>query len=531
MPACPSTGSSGHFSPLSRTPEISSGSETEYTPTTTTTTSPLSRSQSLQINGSRNIRGGKSSRNSTAATNFSEQEWQDVLSGRHYKKRGSRRVSFDAEAEAKARSDEEEDEVRKLRLAHQHEIYHHQQQQQSQQQQPYQQPQPQHRNPLDELAASGSQHWFNTTTSATIHRRRTRTLSRDGYGMSHPSSSRRGVSGSAPVSPRASMHLSDAQRAKLLNGLGIEGSGISTDSYQHAPPPARHSPPLVSSRPRYVPAPASQHEVAVLRSLQSAQHHITKTTSTALSFSRSLLAVPAPVVRPLMQATLLWWVSSATLFALGTCLLASYCLTMWDDVHGRKRAAAAARGAKGEERGCDPSTPPATAASSRRSSTAAASMALDAGKMALDSLVLSPIHLATKLPLAVAYSLAPRAVPSASAAAAAAAGEEGADNTAAASHDTQEAREREQRSKDARERPLPPRPPLSSLIPSMFFTLLLALGAGLIGGWAKKRSSSSEGKQKATAAATTAQDEDEKEVEGLASPYMVESKPASPWVA
>ncbi|PWN28585.1 hypothetical protein BDZ90DRAFT_152276 [Jaminaea rosea] len=508
MPACPSTGSSGHFSPLSRTPEISSGSETEYAPTSTTTSasSTLSRSQSLQINSGRAARSKKS-------TTFSDQEWQDVLSGRHYKKRSSRRVSFDAEAEAKARSDEEnEDELRKLRLLHQ--------QQQHQQHKHQSQPHSQHRNPLDELAASGSQHWFNTTSSATIHRRRTRTLSRDGFGIANPSSSRRAGTGSAPVSPRTSMHLSDAQRAKLLDGLGIEGSGLA--SHQHSP---AVSPPLPSSSssrpPRYVPAPASQHEVAVLRSLQSAQHHITRTTSTALSYSRSLLHLPAPVVRPLMQATLIWWISSATLFALGTCLLASYCLTVWDDVNGKKRSAEAQwgkkRGATRQEEEDDShsaststyASPSATPSASRRASAAnALALVEEVGKVVF----ISPLHFAAKVPLAVAYSLAPRAVPTGSSPSSngssssttptkersrsgslvAAEGDAAEDAT-----DSQQNEERQRRYKDAKDRPLPPRPPLSSLIPSMFFTLLLALGAGLFGGWVKKHSKGNgEGEEK-----------------------------------
>ncbi|CAO1637750.1 unnamed protein product [Parajaminaea phylloscopi] len=495
-------GISGHqFLPMSATPEYSSEedatressgltrSQSVYTTTSssryqrrTTRSShqaPLTSTHEREHTASRRAMQAFMDNNTEASRQYDLQGGADKhASGR----RSGRRVSFDADAEAKARSDEEEEAQRRsfLRDLAAEEALRQTRARQA----------PASATPMDDLAYSGSQHWFNTTSSATTRRRRTRTLSKDGFVPQpsiQPRNGQRGVAASAPASPRSSIHLSETQWAQMMQSHGMQRSQTQT-GYHHHQPRARQRAPAPAPT---ATATATAHEVVVLRSLHVAQDHIRKTTATALTYSRSLLAVPAPVLRPLVQVTLLWWVSSATVLALATCLCASYLLTVWDDMRGRKPASATSRGASVRSA----SSQAEESARPSRLSTGITSLAFTA----MDSLVLNPLHCAVKVPVAVAKSLAPRAVPTPAASrrnsfceprerdgvdprdGSYASGSQGSESRRASSgshySDTH-------RPKPA---PLPPRPPLASLLPSMLLTLLIAIGAGLIGGWAKRR--------------------------------------------
>lgn len=501
-------GISGHqFLPLSGTPEYSSEEEADVHDK-----AGLTRSQSVQSTvrhlQQRTTRTTSSSNSSSTSTRvrkpaasihgLSEQAWNDVLSSRrlpphssqqtvsHGRTGGARRVSFDADAEAKARSDEG-DEMERQRQRFLRDVA----RESATLERSGTAASSQVNNPLEDLALEGSQHWFNSTSSGPTTRRRTRTLSKDGFGNAYPSRTHRrsGSAISAPVSPRTSMFLDDRQRTKFMQPLvELRGEAKTAGSHQHFNP----------SRPRSATPPMSAgpkaHEAAVLRSLQSAHQHITRTTSSALTYSRSILAVPAPVLRPLMQVTMFWWVSSATVLVLATCLLASYMLTVWDDMSGRK--------VKGDRDARATPSSTTNASSSRRSSLVGATAA-----QALDSLVLNPLHTVARVPIAVAKSLTPRAVPTPAASRRSSlseqhvgsSDEEESDATSSGPAGEPSTSTRRNKTKPG---PMPPRPPLASLIPSMFFTLLLALGAGIVGGWMKKRQTESAAAAAAATAAT-----------------------------
>lgn len=561
-------GYDSHFSPLSRTPEISSGSEDEEGQHDAT---DLLRSQAMRpaapaapsrkamrpssSGGSGNhysnlhpsheasSRSQPPRRPATSLQDMSEEQWREVLVGRSFgggrgsSKSKTRRVSFDADAEAKARSDEEEEARHQQRLAafgrlHPHQPQHTQQYPQSQSQHHHQ-----HSHyPIDDLATSGARHWFNTTSlSGTASRRRTRTLGKDSFGAqptsrtadlrpplsssSSSSSSRHRASSatSAPVSPQSSIRLSDSQRARLMQSLRANQHRGATMPSSSLPSPSSTSPPP--------PAPASSREVAMLRSLQSAHHQISKTTSTALHFSRSILAVPAPVFRPLLQATLLWWVSSATLFALAACLVLSFFLTAWDDMGAsasarrrQKKAATAAAAATAhsesvgraaptssastsdaDDSGSHPDSQPSSTSTSRRSSLASSTFhAVDvAGKAALDSLVITPLCIVSKVPLAVAKSLTPTTVPSQTSANGKGKSQDDDEKQSPSDEATLNAQSSRAGKNDTasgfKKRssgpgPMPPRPPLLSLIPSVFLTLFVFVSATLFEGLAKRQS-------------------------------------------
>lgn len=502
-----------HFLSLSATTEYSSEEDIGHS------SSDLTRSQSGQMTSnhsyhmnSRSVRATSTStyvrRPTVSIHGLTEHSWNVIVSGQATGRRlpvhpgnngrGSvRRVSFDIDAEAKARFNEEEEAQRQqpLRYVAVHQLTG------QRSNHPHTLKSTTKHTPMDDLAASGSQHCFNTTSFANPRRRRTRTLSKDGcawHGQGAKPPSRTGSALSASASPCSSVYMSGSQWAQMMQAHGVDGDvRAQHHQRQHAAHPrAPLAPPTKASSPQ---------EVAVLRSLYSAQQHISRTTAVALTYSKSILAVPAPVLRPLAQFTVLWWVSSATVLALATCLIASYMLTIWDDIRGRKSPVLSpvvdddARASSDATR--TSSTPSSSSAGCSRRSSAIGFTA----SLALDSLVLNSLHYAAKVPIAVAKSLTPRAVPTP------AASRWGSicDTVSGAEHDddgcsstprafvTSTSSSASTSSSVSRRRkpgPLPTRPPLTSLISSMLLTLVIALGDGLVGAWAKRRSSGDDGK-------------------------------------
>lgn len=369
---------------------------------------------------------------------------------------------------------------------------------------------------IESLAASGAQHWFNAASSTTMSRRRTRTLSRDAFASQRTATARRpGSAGeSARQSPRGSIHLSDGEKDRVTDSLAARRTGRSMHGSKVA---------------LEYPTTMDLQHLPLTRSLQNAQHSLFRTTTNALGFSRSLLSVPGPLLRPLLHFTLIWCVSGATVMALVGCLMMSYFLTAWDDVapsrkaghtqsKGKESQASTRRGEQDDDESGSSTvssyglntgsnttatttsgeTSPGTTPSSRRSSTT-----MELTRHALDHLVLHPLSYAASVPIAVAKSFTPSMVESASASSrrASLAAEEGTRHSAA--HHRYVGPEKESVSPPStpptssatsapppppRPKDLPPRPPLSALIPSMLFTILIAVGAGLVGGWAKKYS-------------------------------------------
>lgn len=210
--------------------------------------------------------------------------------------------------------------------------------------------------------------------------------------------------------------------------------------------------------------------------------------------------------------------------ALVGCLFASYMLTAWDDVgetgrEVRKQASGMRRwrGTSGNDaesatsksrRGSGDSISSSGSSDSHFSSTHSA--ALDAGRVVLDSLVISPLTYAAKWPVAVAKSLTPSAVPTPAASRRASFAEQERDSSDAEEGSDGSGRPKPGRkthggrqSKPTRPQNMPPRPPLASLIPSMLLTLMIAVGAGLVGGWAKRRSGSASPAARAEEASST----------------------------
>ncbi|PWN22201.1 hypothetical protein BCV69DRAFT_276208 [Microstroma glucosiphilum] len=370
---------------------------------------------------------------------------------------------------------------------------------------------------IESLAASGAQHWFNSASSSTMSRRRTRTLSRDGFASQRTATSRRpGSAGEmAHQSPRGSIHLSDGEKDRIKQSLAARRTGGSVPESKAA---------------LEYPTPLDLQHLPLSRSLQHAQDSLFRTTTNALGFSRSLLSVPGPLFRPLLHFTLIWCVSGATVMALVGCLMMSYFLTAWDDVapsrkwahsqsKGKQRAASEMReGQYDDDSGSSTissdglntgtnttatttsgETSPGTNPSSRRSSTT-----MELTRHALDHLVLHPLTYAASVPIAVAKSFTPSMVESASASSrrASLAAEDAMRHPSSLHRHPSAANEvvsppltsPASSNKSAPPPPppkpkdLPPRPPLSALIPSMLFTILIAVGAGLVGGWAKKYS-------------------------------------------
>lgn len=510
------------LSPLARTPEMSSDEEQEeqeqeqeqgragstsgrWAPPPS---NPLSSTASHPWQRHQRIPRVVSSTVSANSTSMTEQDWADLINARqggrsHWQEdRGgdetrSRRVSFDL-------TDQD------ARVHGGHHTFHTHGREYT------------YRPPPSGTSDEGRGHsqWFDTI-SASTHRRRTRMLrretsSRSSFGTVPWSQTMSATSTSAPVSRRGSfsqvpsLHELHRERARAGGG-GPTTSGSSATG--------------VSSPDGIDLGPMS--DLPVMRSIHAAQEQLTKTTSNALALSKSILTVPAPVLRPLFHFALIWCVSGATIMALVGCLFASYMLTAWDDFGETGREVRKQAGGW---------RPPAMT-----TPTLPHTMAMDAGRLVFDNLIVSPLTYAAKLPVAVAKSLAPSAVPTPAASRRASfsegnlATDSNSSSTDGRSSDGEEAplgeeqntatpsssarstphtsttrngsRKRKgrdtSRSRPSRPQNMPPRPPLTTLIPSMLFTVMLAIGAGLIGGWAKRRYSSGNGNTGNEGQATT----------------------------
>lgn len=237
-------------------------------------------------------------------------------------------------------------------------------------------------------------------------------------------------------------------------------------------------------------------DVALLESLNVAHKQLASAGSLAITLTRQLSAP----LRPVFHMTLFLSISSITVLSLACFLCASYMLTAWDDVSKRthKVGEVASRTRVRFERtlewgihmlgsGDATSTAAAGQAASdaQSASRAARGATSSAGKASKDGAeaksrgpVLTAGH-AFLWPARMAWS--------------------GASNVAhritppTISKIFEQNREQGKGKARANTRPtLPPRPPLSTLLPSILFTLLLAFGAGLTSFLASRRAAAAE---------------------------------------
>lgn len=306
----------------------------------------------------------------------------------------------------------------------------------------------------------------------------------------------RSMSQSAPNSPRHSIRLQDHERPRFRRGE------LDATVHTHRPDDAGSDVP----------------DLALLTSLSAASNHFSSAGHLALTLTRQLSAP----LRPVLHVTLFIGISSATCLTLSIFLIASYLLTVWDDVNSRgqnvKRQVGAARRnieasiswsrrmlTGGPVNAPEPepvssSTRPSGASSRKRTTSL------------MSGVVTAPIKLALAVPATIAYTLTPTAVSQSFGIGGGGSSDaEGADKKrkdstefsepynleTAANPSAAPGRASSPRPKSSRT--LPPRPPLSSLLPSIFFTLLIAVGAGLASFFASRAAAAA-----AAAAATAA---------------------------
>ncbi|KAN0062927.1 hypothetical protein ACQY0O_004748 [Thecaphora frezii] len=312
-----------------------------------------------------------------------------------------------------------------------------------------------------------------------------------------PVTDRQSLSFSAPVSRRSSMQF---------DGFAMGSWAADTSSSQRTPEHHHHH------RSSSIP------DIALMDGLHVAQHQLATAGNLAVTLTRQLSAP----LRPVFHLTLFLSISSITLVSLTCFLAAGYLLTAWDDVSARSRRVGAAAGnaRKSIEAtvtwgvkmlGSEPQQPerhrphqrsqspippagPAVAQTGGESDPIAAEpydIHAPSSNNKARSHFAWPIDLALSCATAVAFRVIPSPItgafgfrtdgrdrPSRPAAAAAATSQSGTARNVG-------------RGRTASESRLPPRPPLSLLLPSILFTLLIALGAGLASFFASRRAAAS----------------------------------------
>lgn len=252
-------------------------------------------------------------------------------------------------------------------------------------------------------------------------------------------------------------------------------------------------------------SPSSHHrrassipDAVLLESLQVAHKQLASAGNLALTLTRQLSAP----LRPVFHMTLFLSISSITVLSLAAFLCASYMLTAWDDVSTRTQKVGAAAGrtkqrlektldwmlgpgqvsadSKAKETTSESRTPrEASSTASSKASTGRRGPVLAAGHA-----FLWPARMAFSATTTIAHTITPPSITKIFA---------------------------EPEPKPRASSSLPPRPPLSTLLPSILFTLFLAMGAGLTSFWASRK-------------------RDMPAAGGGAQPYNVDSRMSSPGV-
>lgn len=256
------------------------------------------------------------------------------------------------------------------------------------------------------------------------------------------------------------------------------GSLREDSAFQHAGTRTGGAAPSAGARAQQHRRSSSVPDAVLLESLNVAHKQLASAGNLALALTRQLSAP----LRPVLHMTLFLSISSITVLSLACFLCASYMLTAWDDVSertqrvgavaGRTRhrfgttldwglrmlavdvgssASASASTSTNSEARHQPSVPNQRrfASTSRSSDTHTRRAAV----LAARHVIFWPARLAFSATTMVAHTITPPSI----------------SNMFAKSHQP----------KPKRTSSLPPRPPLSTLVPSILFTLVLAIGAGL----------------------------------------------------
>lgn len=320
---------------------------------------------------------------------------------------------------------------------------------------------------------------------------------------------------SAPTSPRvAAMHLANEAKDRSSSRLSRETTPTSS---------GRSTPRTRSRRNSHnEEEDADVARLAVLSSSLGAAHNqLSSARSLAIALTRQLSAP----LRPFFHLTLLISISSVAFVALASFLFAGYLCTIWDDVNSRGKSlqnnVTSARktlesrvqwtrtmlGIGASEEAIQPST--ATGRNSgtkqfKESETGDSTRNVDRqASKALNTLSM-PIRFFFTLPIAIAQSLIPAALNDVltTKSTKQGNGNSHAKNTMPSSSSTSSLPSGSRRSQSSRRssknsftnsdsngfHTLPPRPPLSSLLPSIAFTIVIAFGAGLASFFANRAS-------------------------------------------
>ena len=177
----------------------------------------------------------------------------------------------------------------------------------------------------------------------------------------------------------------------------------------------------------------------------------------ALTLTRQL-SVP---LRPMLQLTMFLSISSFTCMALAGFLIAGYMVTAWDDVNNRGKkihsnVSSVTRRVEAGLQWCEKLITGEDSFHHRPSS----------------SIVTAPIRFAFAVPTTIAYKLTPTSISESL----------GFNENAppmSSSHQRSSPTPSSSHAHSQSTSSIPPRPPLSSLLPSIFLTIMIALGAGL----------------------------------------------------
>ncbi|UZJ54303.1 hypothetical protein CBS101457_003623 [Exobasidium rhododendri] len=219
-------------------------------------------------------------------------------------------------------------------------------------------------------------------------------------------------------------------------------------------------------------------DVALLSSSEVAQTQMASANSLALTFTHHL----SLSLKPMLYLTILLSISSFAFVALAGCLVIGYMITAWDDVNSRgkviQKNVSSVKSWCGKLLlgGQDGSSPPPPDASSLKHDD-------EQQHHHTSSRMLSaPIRFAFAFPATIAYKLTPTAISDTLGL-----GSEREDDTASRSTNPHTSSSSHGGMKGSRSdsppdfrASIPPRPPLSALLPSILLTILLALGAGII---------------------------------------------------
>lgn len=226
------------------------------------------------------------------------------------------------------------------------------------------------------------------------------------------------------------------------------------------------------------PEQSSVAELAILSSLGAAQAQFASARSIAGALTRQLSAP----LRPMLHLTLLVSISSMAFVALSAFLVAGYLFTVWDDVNSRRHSitqnvSSATKGLGNGVQwtrrmlsGVDVDQAQEPASQDHKSSAQDVPPRAPRAHNRTAKMLMAPLRFAIGVPVAVIYNLTPKPV------------REVFSSTGQTSKQTPHSRSQS----DPRFHQMPPRPPLSSLLPSIALTVVIALGAGLASFFAER---------------------------------------------